>query len=122
MSLNLFYNFFAKIFEEISELRSYDGDIVDISNGRMTPEEVKKVVLPIAKEKGWIGESEQVIFYAEEPCLFHYTRRQQLVWIANFSFKTAEMKDSELSYLDNSFAVIKVDDATGDVLEARGRR
>lgn len=33
LSLNLFYNFFAQIFEETSEPLSYDGDIVDVLNG-----------------------------------------------------------------------------------------
>jgi hypothetical protein len=114
--------FLANIFNFFSELRSYDGEVVDYSKGKMLPEEVMLKVLPIAEEKGWVGNSQEVIFYAEKPCLFYYTRRKQLVWIVGFSFKTPEMTESDLNYMDNSFAKIEVDDLTGEVLKSTAFR
>lgn len=115
------YNFISKFSEEISELRDYDGEAVDKSAGRMNQKEVLERILPIAEEKGFIGKNENVVLYAEEPYLFHYARKDKLVWIINFLFKTPEM-EATVNYTPNSFAVIKVDDATGEIIEARAIR
>ena len=122
MSLNLFYNFFAKIVEEISELRSYDGDIVDISKGRMASEETMKIALSIAEEKEWIGKSGQPDLTADEPSLFHYARRKQLVWSVYFSqYFTEEERGNkykDFNVKSTTLAVVKIDDATGKVIFA----
>ncbi len=122
MILDQFYNFFAKIFAEINELRSYDGDIIDISNGRMKPASVINLALSTAKEKEWIGKIGQPDLTANEPDLFYYTRRKQLVWFVNFSqHLTEEERENEYKNFNvksATFAVVQIDDSTGEVISA----
>ena len=51
MILESIYNFFSRISEGYEELRSHDGEIVDVSVRRMKLEEIMKIVLSVAKEK-----------------------------------------------------------------------
>lgn len=122
MILKPIYNFVSKTFEEIEELRSYDGELVDVSVGRMTLEEVLKIALPVAKEKEWIGKIGQPDLIADAPTLFHYTRRKQLVWSVCFSqyFTEEERIDKFARFKIESvtFAAVKIDDATGKVISA----
>lgn len=126
MILSQFYNFFTKIFAEINELRSYDGDIVDISNGRMKPALIMNLALSTAKEKEWISKIGQPDLTANEPSLFHYTRRKQLVWFVNFSqHLTEEERENEYKNFNVksvTFAVVKIDDSTGKVISAEFTR
>lgn len=128
MILQPIYNFFSKIYEGIEELRSYDGDIVDVSVGRMSPEEVINTALSVAQDKEWIGKSGQPDLIADEPILFHYTRRKQLVWIVDFSWyltkEELETKFEDFNVKSITLAAVKIDDAAGEVMFAdfiRGR-
>jgi hypothetical protein len=116
--LESIYIFFSKIWNEFSELRNYDGDIVDELMGKMSSEQITKIALHVAKEKEWIGKSGQPELSAEKPVLFHYTRKSQLVWSVYFIyyFTEEERKNKDIDSKSITLAVVKIDDATGEIL------
>ena len=116
------YNFFSRISAGYEELRSHDGEIVDVSVGRMKPEEVVEIALSAAIKQEWVGKIGQPDLTADKPTLFHYTRREQFVWNVNFSeYLTEEERKTKFEGFNIksiTFAAVKIDDATGEVIFA----
>jgi hypothetical protein len=123
MFLKSISNFYYKFRNEISEILSHDGNIVDSTVGILTPEEVIKIALVAAREKEFVNDDGKPSLTADLPRLFHYTRRKQLVWLVDFNqyFTEEERKNEYKGYDDTksiTFAVVKIDDATREVISA----
>lgn len=126
MILKLLYNFFSKVSREFTEILDNDVECFDTSMGKLSPNEVMEIALPVAKEKEFINKVGQPSLTPEKPRSLHYARKKQLVWNVDFNhyFTEEELNITYKGFRVKSLtlAVIRIDDATGEIISAEFTR
>lgn len=116
MILKSVKNFFSNLGDSILEPKEIDSSgFVDESLGKMKPQDVLAIVLPIAEEAKYVSENKGTVFGHKEIGLFLYAKTNELVWIVNFSWLKSNGEKIG-NHLDNAIATIRVNDATREIL------
>ena len=89
-------------------------DVLDVSEGRLTPEEAFEIVLPTAIESGFSYENENAKVGCRNIQLAKDNKRNRIIW--RFSFALLEINGEKTAEQMNGFGSIHLDDKTGEIL------
>lgn len=98
----------------LKKIEGYEG--VDICLGRLEIDDVTATAQLIAKEKGWFDQKDKSV--KADSCLVRYEFSKKLVWFIYFIFTQEELQKENLKSSWVAFAVVRIDDETGEVLFA----
>ena len=104
--------FFSGIFYDIPE----HYDMLDVSEGRLTPEEAYKIVLPTAIESGLSYENENAKIGCRKIWLAKDNKRDRIIWMFDFGILEIDGDKNKAEEYFRGLGSIDLDDETGEIL------
>ena len=87
----------------------------------MTSSEVLEIAKPLVLERGWIYENDEITVGSEKPYLVREIETGRIFWFVNFSILVVNGEEI-VPQCDRTLGYVSVEDATGKVLEIKGKR